>query len=258
MRGAVPALLALLGCAPALHAPRPLEAGPGGEGSPGELLAEARASFARRPDLAAVRRARDLFREAAARDPAGVEGLVGAILAAAWLVEHEPSPSERALLASTAVEDGELCEQRRSGDASCDYGLAIGLGLQARERHATASEGLKLMVEHLRSAEAKDPRLDLAGPERVLALLLVRAPGWPLGPGDPEEGLVEARKAVALFPDHPPNQLALAEALFKTGASEPARAAAERALALARAARDPDGPDWVRQAEDLLQRMGQA
>jgi hypothetical protein len=110
------------------------------------------------------------------------------------------------------------------------------------------------MVAKLRRAEQADPRLDRAGPSRVLALVLAKAPGWPLGPGDPGAAVREARKAVSLFADHAPNQLALAEALLATGAEEEAHAAADRGLALARAratAGDPDAADWIHDGERL-------
>ena len=42
--------------------------------------------------------------------------------------------------------------------------------------------------------------------------MLLRAPGWPLGPGDPEAALPEAQAAARLAPDYPPNQLVLGEA----------------------------------------------
>jgi hypothetical protein len=138
--------------------------------------------------------------------------------------------------------------------AACDYALALALGLQARERPSTFREGLAEMVLRLRRAAAAAPELDRAGPHRVLALVLLRAPGWPLGPGDPEEGLAEARQAVARAPDHAPNQLALAEALSANGEAAPAQAAAHRALALAEAAGaagEPEAGDWVAEARRL-------
>jgi hypothetical protein len=249
-------LSASLGCAPALREPAPLpppSAGPSRERA-SQLLAEAEAEWALRPDAQAVRRADSLFTEAAAADEEGVAALVGAVQAKAWLVEHEPDRAARAAEASSAVDAAQWCDRRAPGHPACDYVLAIALGLQARERHATATEGLKLMVERLRRAAAKAPDLDAAGPERVLALVLLRAPAWPLGPGDAEAGLVEARKAVGRFPDHPPNQLTLAEALAANGAAAEARAAAERGLALARArvGRDPDAPGWASDGERLL------
>jgi hypothetical protein len=103
----------------------------------------------------------------------------------------------------------------------------------------------------LHRAIAAAPRLDSAGPHRVLALVLMRAPSWPIGPGDPEEGLSEAKKAVQLYPDVADNQLALAEGLAATGSHEGARTAYGRALVLATAARDagdPDAVNWMEQA----------
>ncbi|WP_242345204.1 hypothetical protein [Anaeromyxobacter terrae] len=256
--------LALAGCAQALRRPAPLPPTPGGAGAATDaarLLAEADAAFARRPDPAAVRRAEALYREAAQANPGAVEGYYGAVRAEIWLAEHERSAEERARLAKSAVDLGQLCEARAPDDARCAYALALALGIQARERRSTAAEGLKLMVERLRRAAARDPMLDDAGPERVLALLLLRAPGWPLGPGDPEAGLAEARKAAERAPEFPPNPLALAEALAASGDPEAGRAAAEAALSLAEkraASGDPDAPEWVAEARRLLAGAAQA
>lgn len=209
------ALALLAGCAPALRRPPP-DVGTA-EVQPAALLAEVQATIRR--------------------------------------TEGEPDAGMRQALAARAVETGERCSARAPADPRCDYALALALGVQARERPATALSALKLMLERLRRAAAADPGLDLAGPERVMALVLLRAPGWPLGPGDPDSGLAQARSAALRFPDHPPNQLALAEALLATGAREEGRGAARRALDLARAreaAGDPDAAPWAADAERLL------
>jgi Flp pilus assembly protein TadD len=112
------------------------------------------------------------------------------------------------------------------------------------------------MAQLLREAGKEAPLLDEAGPERVLALLLARAPGWPIGPGDVEEALVQARKAVSLRPDYPPNQLALGEVLLKNDDRAKAREALTRSIELAGAppfASDPDAPSWIAAAKALLQ-----
>jgi hypothetical protein len=169
-------------------------------------------------------------------------------------VEREPDPARRKALATEAVAAGQRCDQAAPGAPACDYALGLALGVQARERPSTVRDGLAEMARRLRRAAATEPGLDRAGPHRVLALLLLRAPGWPLGPGDPEEGLAEARKAVALAPDHAPNQLALAEALLASERPEEGRAAARRAAALAEAAAaagEKDAAAWLRDARTL-------
>jgi hypothetical protein len=234
-RAAVAGLVAALACSPALRKPAPLApAAPSEDRSAPALLADAEAAFARRPDPAAVRTAVALYRAAAQADPAGVEGLHGALRAAVWLAQRERSAEERARRATEAVELGQLCDARAPEDARCDYDLALGLGVQARERPSTVAEGLKLMVERLRRAAARDPAIDHGGPERCSrsSCSARRAgrsgPAIRVGARGGEEG-VHPRAGL------PPNPLALAEALAANGDPAGARAAAQRGLALAEA-----------------------
>jgi len=188
--------------------------------------------------------------------PADPQALAAQARTAAAKTQHEPSADVRRALTEEAVEAGQRCQQAAPTSAACDYALALALGVQARERPTTATKGLTTMVELLRRANSQDPRQDHAGPARVLALVLVRAPGWPIGPGDQEAGLAAARQAVALFPEFAPNQLALSEALLVTGDEAASKAAAQRGLELARAAvaagTERDAADWVRDGEALL------
>ncbi len=186
---------------------------------------------------------------------AGVDDLVASARATARRVEQEPDAARRLDLVATEIAAAQACIARAAADPRCDWTLAIALGQQARERPSTANDGLAKMVEALRRVIAAAPELEEAGGHRVLALVLLRAPGWPLGPGDPEEGFAEAERAVAARPDYPPNQLALGEALAKSGRSAEARQANERARELAAArerAGDPDAAAWRREAERAL------
>jgi hypothetical protein len=137
--------------------------------------------------------------------------------------------------------------------AACLYARAVALGLEARAHPTRAGELLTSMLATLDAAEAADPTYDEAGPARVRALVLIRAPGWPLGPGDADAGLVAARRAATLRPLYPPNLLALAEALAKTGDVNGGRQMYDRARTLALAL--PSGADrdgWLREADAAL------
>jgi len=187
--------------------------------------------------------------------PASVEALAAAIDSDARRSDQASDSRIRVELATEAGRDAEICMAREPLNVACLYGSAVALGLEARAHPTRAGELLRTMLGRLAGAEAADAGYDHAGPARVRALVLIRAPGWPLGPGDPDAGLAAARRAAALRPEYPPNQLALAEALAKTGDPNGARKSYEQARDLAQAlpaASDRDG--WLREADQALRR----
>jgi hypothetical protein len=183
-------------------------------------------------------------------EPSSVAALAAAIQADSRRSDQETDSKIRTELAAEAGRDAQACLAREPEAAACLYGDAVALGLEARAHPTRAGESLNGMLEALSRAESADPTYDEAGPARVRALVLIRAPGWPLGPGDAEAGLVAARRAAALKPLYPPNLLALAEALAKNGDANGAREnygkARDAAQSLA-AAGDRDA--WLREAD---------
>jgi len=184
--------------------------------------------------------------------PTSVEGLAAAIEAVSERSDHESVGRIRGQLADEASGYANACLAMAPQTAACLYGDGLALGLQARAHPTRAGELLKSMLDSLSRAEAADPDYDEAGPARVRALVLIRAPGWPLGPGDADEGLVAARRAVASRPQYPPNLLALAEALSKTGDASGARETYARARAAAEALppATADRGRWLREADE--------
>jgi hypothetical protein len=185
-----------------------------------------------------------------------VEQLAAAVAADARRSDLETDSKIRAQLAADASQNAQACLARAPQAAACLYYQGVALGLKARAHPLQANEALKSMLDALSSAEAADPAYDQAGPARVKALVLIKAPAWPLGPGDPDAGLAAARRAVALRPDHPPNVLALAEALAKTGDTHGALDAYRGARDLA-AGLPPssDRDDWLNQADQALRKL---
>jgi hypothetical protein len=187
--------------------------------------------------------------------PTSAEGLVAAIQADSQRSDHESDAKVRAQLADEASAYADACLKQAPQAAACLYGRGIALGMQTHEHPTSAGELLKSMLDALSGADAADPNYDNAGPSRVRALVLIRAPGWPLGPGDPDAWLVAARRAVALRPQYPPNLLALAEALSKTDDAAGARDAYAKARDAAQALPEtPDREGWLHQADQGLQR----
>ncbi len=220
-----------------------------------DVLARAGIEFNGRPDAPAVHRSQTLYLEAMRVAGAPAEAFLGAARTTAWLVEHETDADRREALSVEGVQIGQHCARLHPSEIECTYRLALAVGQQARERPSTAVDGLDVMVELLENVIAVAPELDFAGGDRVLALVLLRAPGWPTGPGDRERGLTHAQAAVGAFPGYPPNQLVLAEALLENGRREDAREAFARGAELARSAMDagdPDAGEWLAEAEQAL------
>ena len=265
MRRLALVLLAALsaGCSPALREPPSVASlaskpSPTTPPDPASFLREADLRWAKRPDVAAVSEAESLYLKAAELDEKDVLGLIGAVRTKAWLTEHEREARLRAEMAVSAVQTAQWCTRRAPELAACEYWLALAVGLQAREVRLTADDGLKTMVPALEFAIKGDPTYEEAGPHRVMALVLLRAPAWPLGPGDVETGLEHAKQAVTLRPDYPPNVFALAEALAANKDRNGAREAYIKGKALAAALRDasdPDAPFWIVEADEALSKL---
>jgi tetratricopeptide (TPR) repeat protein len=243
-------LIVCASCAQALPSkPPPIESvASAPTGGADELVAAARSAWEQRSDPGRAAAAEDLYLQAARADPRRAEAFAGAIRAKAFRLGRSKDAAERLRLAQDAVGVGQLCEQGSPAHPLCDYWLAAALGLQARERSATAKDALPRMADLLKRAARADETVDRGGPHRLLAVVLLRAPSWPLGPGDPEAALPEALAAVKVSPDHAPNQLALGEALKKNGRDDEARKAYQQALRLAKEAEargDPDAKGWI-------------
>ncbi len=185
--------------------------------------------------------------------PSTVGALAAAIDADSKRSDHETDSKARADIAADASRDADSCLALQPQAVACLYGRGIAFGLEARAHPTRAAEFLKNMLDALAGADAVDPAYDEAAPSRVRALVLLRAPGWPLGPGDADAALVAARRAVALKPLYPANLLALAEALAKTGDGSGARDAYSRARDAAIAMpTSEDRDEWLRESDQGL------
>ena len=247
----------LSGCVSALKEPPSLEelAGSSRMLSPGEIdqhRERAQAKYDQRR-VAPVRDAARLWTAVAQASPDELDDLIWALRARIWLAEHEPKSGARERASTAAVQTAQWCGRRSPENPRCLYWLGAALGVQARERRSTALDALPLIVDLFEQALEADPFLDEAGPNRALALVYLRAPAWPAGPGDPDLALEHARLAVELRPDYPPNSLALGEALVAVEEYDDAFRAYVRALELAdesKARGVIDAKQWVRTAEE--------
>jgi hypothetical protein len=155
--------------------------------------------------------------------------LLAAVQSDADGIEQAKDSAQRAQLLAAATLSAQQCLALSAASAICQYAHAQVLGLTAREHPVQAVALLKQMLAELMKAEGLDPALDHAGPARLTAVVLLRAPPWPLGPGDADAALVAAQRAVQRDSSYPPNLITLAQVEAKS--EQPAQARATYAKA---------------------------
>jgi hypothetical protein len=161
--------------------------------------------------------------------------LLAAVQRDADQLDQTKDAAERTRLLTDATTSARQCLAKAPDNGACHYAQAQVLGLSARERPLQAAAFLKDMLASLAKAESADPALDHAGPARLTAVVLLRAPPWPLGPGDVDAAVVAAQRAVQRDPAYLPNLIALAQAQAKSDGTPQARVTFARAQAATQA-----------------------
>lgn len=94
------------------------------------------------------------------------------------------------------------------------YYTAAFLGFRADLFRMQALDLLPRIVEDGERAIAIDERYDDGGALVLMGMVLIKAPPWPIGVGDSEEGMTLLRRAVEVS-DYPVNRIILAKALLE-------------------------------------------
>ena len=177
--------------------------------------------------------------------------------AASFLSAGEGNQEKAGELALEGKRWAERALALRPDDGAAHYLLAMNDGQILALYPLNASKTLGAVESHLERALELSPEVDLGGPLRVLGMLYVKAPAWPLGPGDSEAGLELLRRAAKEYPAHPLNHAFLAQALFKEEgpSARPAIAAAVKAARKALTTRNWGWPSlrWNREIDELAQ-----
>jgi len=132
------------------------------------------------------------------------------------------------------------------------------LGFLAQKSPATHIGSIKTIYEYFDCAMNLDPDFDGGAPLRAMGMLLVKSPAWPIGVGDPDEGIKVMNQAVKAHPDHPANHLYLAEALVLTERYEEAAASVAKAQELLGSGTwGVPGKIWEKKLEEMRQKIAE-
>ena len=153
------------------------------------------------------------------RSPKGHESLAAAKLCVV-LAESSPDTREGNVRRGELGWEGVAWAEHamRTGsfqDAATSYYYSICLGVAVRNSIMAAMRYMDKLHMHLKRAVRESPNLDHGGPLRTLGYFKIKAPAWPVGPGDAEEGLEMLQTAAERFPDYPPNQIYVARGYWE-------------------------------------------
>lgn len=130
-------------------------------------------------------------------------------------LEHNEEACESHLVRSLAVlEKLHMDSASQPADARAQFLYAEALGLRVRQHPSLAITLLGELHQHALAAYRTDRRIRNGAPIRLLGMLLSKAPPWPQGPGDPDEGMKLLDEALAAFPDRPEAYAHKAEVLL--------------------------------------------
>ncbi len=230
---------------------------PRGPAAARRFLHEGDAAWERRDDPGMPEAARQAYWHAIAAEPRQPDGYWKAARASILVGRLLEGKEARGDAFLRGLRTTQLLLAREDEIAEAHYYYALNLGLLAKERPSRGHEAVKEMLPHLERALELAPQLDRAGGYRTLALVYLRAPGWPTSVGDEEAGLEYATLAVEKAPDYPGNHLALAEAWIAMGDKPRAHTEVERARELAAQPRwtQRERNDFFEQATSLAERL---
>jgi tetratricopeptide (TPR) repeat protein len=150
------------------------------------------------------------------------------------LAEVATNKTRQAEIARLGVATCQQLLAREPKSAPAHYYLAMNFGkLADAESPSIAAYKLVHEIEReFKAAAELDKDFDFAGPERNLGQLYFQAPGWPLSVGSKHKAREWLKRAVAVAPDYPENQLCLAEAYLQWRQRDEAEATLKKLTAV--------------------------
>lgn len=137
-------------------------------------------------------------------------------LAYYFLADSETDMDRRYALAKKGLTNGEWAVKDNPEDGLSNYVLAVNLGLVMQQDLIKAIGNVGKLRGSLEKAIEKIPAYDDGGAYRVLGQLYLQAPSWPASIGDPDTAVELLEKAIEVAPEHPLNQLFLADAIWES------------------------------------------
>lgn len=128
----------------------------------------------------------------------------------AGLAANATNTKDAAQWTDTGYDAAAVAVEHYPDNAQAQYLLAYLAGIKARIHPGQGLDLVRMIAKHAQLAAKIDPKLDKAGPDRMLGFLYLQAPGFPISIGDLDSSLEHFKKAVSIDPDFYQNRAGLA------------------------------------------------
>lgn len=166
---------------------------------------------------------------------------------------------EKTSLVKEAIQLADQCITENPAEAPCYYYRAQATGLYYEVMVFGYQKGIRHMIQDWQKSAELDPQFDHAGPYRMLGELYTDLPKY-FGTKDVRQDLNKAlmylKKAAALDPNYPTQQIDMAEVFIKNkNKNEAAEALKKAEELLPQWTQDPYYPGWQTTMRELQKRI---
>ena len=182
-----------------------------------QLAREARGAFFKEPrDIKTVEISALTYKEAIAIRADEYEVLWEAARSCVWLGNYGPEEKRKDYVKQGLEYVNTAVKLKPKGEEGLFYHGALA-GKLADLDFMYGADGVKILEGRMRQLIANKSTFIYGGPDRVLAMLYMRAPGAPLSVGDYDKALTHMQRALTIEPHWLENQLSMAELEFRLG-----------------------------------------
>ena len=179
-----------------------------------ELVLDGRGAFLKeRRDIPSVERSHAAYKQALSIRADDYVVLWEAARTAVWLSNYGPEDKQEDYARDGITWANTAVKIKPDGEEGLFYDGALA-GKIAELDMAYGIDGLETIQKRMRQLIEMKSTYIYGGPDRVLAIVLMRSPGSPIGPGDWDEAEKHMTRALEIDPNWPENQLYMAELEF--------------------------------------------
>ena len=222
-------------------------------GAASDLMRQADELYQKRATPGMAEKAIEAYQQVLAIDDTVADAYWKIARAMWWTGEQATETAKAAEIYREGIEFAKLGVAANPDSAGAHFWLAVMYGLFGEAKGIMQSLHLvDPMKQELEAARRLDDRFDEGGVYRVMGRMYMKLPGFK--GGDIKKAIELGRKSIEIGPNHPMNQLYLAESLLQDGQKDEAKRILQLVIDMPTQPRlAPEHPGWKADARKILE-----